>query len=56
MKQLLAVLCAAAFAAASLAAMADDKKADPMDKKEKAVKTDKKAKAKASKKKTDDKK
>jgi Ni/Co efflux regulator RcnB len=48
MKQLLAVLFAATFAAASVSAFAQDKKADPMEKK--AMKDDKaksKAKAKA---------
>ncbi len=60
MKQLLAVLFAAMFAAASVSAFAQDKKADPMEKK--AMKDDKakkpaKAKAKAAKqtkKKSDD--
>ena len=56
MKQLLAVLCAAMFAAASVSAIAQDKKADPAEKK--AMKDDKskKPKAKAAKKKADDKK
>jgi hypothetical protein len=39
MKQLLAVLCAAMFAAASVSAVAQDKKADPAEKK--AMKDDK---------------
>ena len=59
MKQLLAVLFAAMFAAASVPAFAQDKKADPMEKK--AMKDDKSkkpkakaAKAKPMKKKSDD--
>ena len=60
MKQLLAVLFAAMFAAASVSAFAQDKKADPMEKK--AMKDDKAkkpaktkaAKAKQTKKKSDD--
>ena len=59
MKQLLAVLFAAMFAAASVSAFAQDKKADPAEKK--AMKDDKSkkpkaTKAKPSKKKSDDKK
>ena len=60
MKQLLAVLFAAVFAAASVSAFAQDKKADPTEKK--AMKDDKAkkpakakaAKAKPTKKKSDD--
>ena len=60
MKQLLAVLFAAMFAAASVSAVAQDKKADPAEKK--AMKDDKakkpakakSAKAKQTKKKSDD--
>jgi hypothetical protein len=52
MKQLLAVLFAAMFAAASVSAIAQDKKADPKEKK--AMKDDKSKKPKASKKKSDD--
>jgi hypothetical protein len=58
MKQLLAVLFAAMFAAASVSAFAQDKKADPMEKEamkdDKSKKAKAKPKAKATKKKSDD--